>query len=91
MLEHSEFTIRGFMKGAVCRGQVALNVIDDHFWVYFASPDNESLDHFNEFLVGQAQNLSLPAEAESNAEPLLNWLEFSRNQRRYLAEGSRSP
>ena len=89
MLEHSVFTIRGFMKGAVCRGQVALNVIDDHFWVFFASPDNESLDHFNDFLVDQAPNLSLPAQAESNTEPLLNWLEFSLNQRRYLAAKSR--
>ena len=89
MLEHSQFTIRGFMKGAVCRGQVALNVIDDHFWVFFASPDNESLTHINEFLVEQASNLSLPAKAESNTEPLLNWLEFSRNQRDYLAAKSR--
>ena len=29
MLEESEYIIRGFIKGPVCRGQVALNVIDD--------------------------------------------------------------
>lgn len=84
MLEHAQFTIRGFMKGAVCRGQVALNVIDDHFWVYFASPDSEAIDHFDDLLAAQAHNLSLPAAEESTTEPVLNWLEFAERQKTYL-------
>lgn len=27
-----------FIKGPVCRGQLALNVINDHFWVFFVDP-----------------------------------------------------
>ena len=38
MLDEAEFTIMGFIKGPVCRGQMALNVIDDHFWVFFLAP-----------------------------------------------------
>ena len=31
MLEEARYTIMGFIKGPVCRGQVALNSIQDHF------------------------------------------------------------
>ena len=35
MLERAQFSIMNFIKGPVCRGQVALNEINDHFWVFF--------------------------------------------------------
>ena len=38
MLDEAEFTIMGFIKGPVCRGQMALDVIDDRFWVVFLAP-----------------------------------------------------
>ena len=41
MLDEAQFTIMGFIKGPVCRGQVALNVIEDHFWVGFVAPERE--------------------------------------------------
>jgi hypothetical protein len=88
MLEQAEFTIRGFIKGAVCRGQVALNVIDDHFWVFFTTPNIPSEAVYQEFLQQQADNLSLPARAQSNAEPLINWLELSNDQQKYLKHKS---
>ena len=28
-----------FIRGPVCKGQVALNVIQDHFWALFLDPD----------------------------------------------------
>ena len=39
MLDEAELIIMGFIKGPVCRGQIALNVINDHFWVAFADPN----------------------------------------------------
>ena len=38
MLEEAQFTLMGFIKGPVCRGQVAVDVINDHFWVMFEQP-----------------------------------------------------
>ena len=84
MLEHAEFTIRGFMKGAVCRGQVALNVIDDHFWVFFVSPEHDLSVQLNQVALDNAELLNLPAEAESEPEPLTNWLRFANLQQNYL-------
>jgi hypothetical protein len=61
MLEESHFTIMGFIKGPVCRGQVALNSIQDYFWVAFVNPDNQDTPTLDEFLLEQGQNLVLPA------------------------------
>lgn len=38
MLDEAQYTVMGFIKGPVCRGQTALNVINDHFWVFFSKP-----------------------------------------------------
>src|SRR5262249_50754986 len=70
MLEEAHFTISGFVKGPVCRGQVALSVIDDRFWVVFADPDSADVEGDAEFLAQEAEYLRLPAESGSNASAL---------------------
>ena len=60
MLDEAQFTMMGFIKGPVCRGQLALDVITDHFWVLFARPDGESAELDAEFLAREAQE-SAPA------------------------------
>jgi hypothetical protein len=66
LLDHAEYTIRTFIRGPVCKGQVALNVIHDHFWVMFLDPDADEVARHPEFLIDQASNLRLPTEAGSN-------------------------
>jgi hypothetical protein len=39
LLEQAQFTLMGFIKGPVCHGQTALNVIRDRFWITFIDPD----------------------------------------------------
>jgi len=83
MLEEAHFTISGFIKGTVCRGQIALSVINDRFWVFFLNPDLPTLDRDAEFLAGQADYLRLPAESGSNAFAL-DWLGYGRNEMKFL-------
>ena len=71
MLEEAQFTLAGFMKGPVCRGQVALNVINDHFWIVFMDPEAEQVEQDAEFLAQGLENLRLPAEHESTTRLLL--------------------
>ncbi|MCW9014194.1 MAG: fatty acid cis/trans isomerase [Gammaproteobacteria bacterium] len=85
MLDEAQFTIMGFIKGPVCRGQVALNVIQDHFWVAFLDPDNFSHADYGRFLAENSDNLRLPAAEESNALPLTTWITYSGLQKKYLA------
>ena len=83
MLEESQFTIMGFIKGPVCRGQIALNVIDDHFWVMFVDPELEP-EKMDAFISEQTENLVLPGEKQSNADILSNWLALSVKHNEYL-------
>ena len=87
MLDEAQFTLMGFIKGPVCRGQVALNVISDYFWVGFTDPDHETLDSNANHLANALQNISLPSEQESNAG-LLRWRSYARMQTQYLREKS---
>ena len=85
MLNEAQFTIMNFIKGPVCRGQVALNVIQDHFWVFFVSPEMQNTKGIAQFLTDNSKHLQLPAEAGNTFLPLNNWLRYSELQREYLA------
>jgi hypothetical protein len=84
MLDQAQFTIMGFIKGPVCRGQLALNVIEDQFWVFFADPNAVDSDADAQFLADQSENLSLPSEQGSTALILTTWVEYSRREKRFL-------
>ena len=55
LLDEARFFIEGFIKGPICRGLVALNVIDDQFWVFFFNPDQPILTERPEFLDNMAR------------------------------------
>ncbi|WP_051902374.1 fatty acid cis/trans isomerase [Photobacterium sanctipauli] len=84
MLDNAQNTIMGFIKGPVCRGQLALNVINDRFWVFFVDPAMSDTPSVNEFYASQAHNLRLPAEKESNTLPISNWVSYAKQQGRFL-------
>ncbi|KGY14030.1 9-hexadecenoic acid cis-trans isomerase [Vibrio tubiashii] len=84
MLDNAQNTINAFIKGPVCRGQLALNVINDRFWVFFLDPEKADLPEVNDFYRSQADNLKLPGELESNTLPITSWVSYARQQARYL-------
>ncbi|MCL9779902.1 fatty acid cis/trans isomerase [Vibrio sp. S4M6] len=84
MLDNAQNTIMAFIKGPVCRGQIALNVIRDRFFVFFFDPDKANVPAINDFFRSQADNLKLPGELQSNALPITSWVKFSRQQARFL-------
>lgn len=85
MLDDAEYFVAGFIKGPVCRGQVALNVIRDRFWVAFLNPDLDKelkvTKEFDDFLA--QQDLSLPA-ADGDTIGLLQFRQFDKLARNYL-------
>jgi hypothetical protein len=83
MLEEAQYTIMGFIKGPVCRGQVALNVIADAFWVTFANPDLKHSELGEEQLTAALQHIHLPAEAEGDL-PLLKWKKYAHAEDDFL-------
>ena len=86
LLDEAEFFIMNFIKGPVCRGQVALDVIEDRFWVYFIDPKNGANEWSAELLARQSDNLRLPAADGSDARLLLgSWRKLAERERRVLA------
>jgi hypothetical protein len=85
LLDHAQDTIMSFIKGPVCRGQVAVNVINENFWVYFVNPDLTYNKETSDFLENQVQHLDMPAVSSSNALPLSSWVRFSEQQKSYLS------
>ncbi|QUM77306.1 fatty acid cis/trans isomerase [Moritella sp. 24] len=84
MLQEAQNTIMGFIKGPVCRGQIAVNVIDDHFWVFFVAREAQAGLNSDNFLSQQKAHLRLPAESESDAGLVVNWFQYSQAQNNYL-------
>ncbi len=41
MLDNAEYFVRTFIRGPVCRGQIATDVIRDNFWVLFQDPQHD--------------------------------------------------
>ncbi|KZZ57493.1 hypothetical protein A3762_10000 [Oleiphilus sp. HI0125] len=84
MLQEAEFTIMGYIKGPVCRGQVALNVIEDHFWVFFVDPEVPTMLYDPARAENYAGNLRLPAEDQSTASPFKIWTKYAALQEKHL-------
>ncbi|MGC4071796.1 MAG: fatty acid cis/trans isomerase [Nibricoccus sp.] len=90
LLDEAQFFIMTFIKGPVCRGQIAVNVIDDRFWVFFSDPKVGAGDTIEELLVAEANNLQLPSERGSDASPLAVWLQYAGLETRFLQAKSRA-
>ena len=84
MLCQAQYTIMGFIKGPVCRGQIALDVIEDNFWVWFVDPKAEIAAHDAAFLAREMKTLDLPAEEGNDNLRLFAWKHFAKNETAYL-------
>jgi hypothetical protein len=88
MLDDARYFIQGFIKGPVCRGQVALNVIADQFWVMFLKPDEAGAKVNQKALNNAAAYLQMPSSIQT-----LRLLSFYRQnwkrQKEYLAARTR--
>ncbi|MEH6590289.1 MAG: fatty acid cis/trans isomerase [Halioglobus sp.] len=83
LLHEAQFSIMNFIKGPVCRGQIALNVIDDHFWVMFVAPDEEEPEQNAEFLAREADNLRLPVTRTGTPIDLFRWRRYAKAEQDY--------
>ncbi|HSB95236.1 MAG TPA: fatty acid cis/trans isomerase, partial [Spongiibacteraceae bacterium] len=83
MLDEAAYFLTSFVKGPVCRGQIALNVLNDQFWVLFANPDlPANVDA--EFLAKESGNLRLPAEIGDQPLGIVHWNNYAALQASYL-------
>jgi hypothetical protein len=72
-LENAAYLIMTFIKGPVCRGQTALNVINDHFWVLFLDPSEDVLVNSKEAYDKIANQMIFPSAIGDDFSPLINF------------------
>ena len=85
LLDEARFFLEGFIKGPVCRGQVALNVIEDQFWVMFFDPDIDIIANSPEFLDRMSAYLEIPAaEGDDTLRLLRIWTKYWDMQTQYM-------
>ncbi|NNE59937.1 MAG: hypothetical protein HKN35_03525, partial [Woeseia sp.] len=84
MLSESNFTVKGFIKGPVCKGQSAVNVISEHFWVFFIDPDYQRGEPMLEYLASVQSILDLPAEKEDTLRLFTSWDEYAEKEKAFL-------
>ena len=66
LLDNVHHIIMTFIHGPVCKGQIALNVLNDHFWVMFLDPDHDLSVAYPAFLKLHSDKLRLPTEIGSD-------------------------
>ncbi len=84
LLDDARFFIEGFIKGPVCRGQVALDSIEDQFWVMFFNPDHNIFSADPVFLNGMSEHLALPSVRNTDLHLSAIWNEGWKEQRKYM-------
>jgi hypothetical protein len=88
LLDDARYFVMTFIRGPVCRGQVAVDVIQDQFFVAFADPDRDPASNDPEFLERTKHLLALPAE-DPNPSVLRSFMKIARSQDAYLDERER--
>lgn len=86
LLDDARFIIEGFIKGPVCRGMIALNVIEDRFWVVFLEPKADSMLLDHDFLLGVSDYLRIPSSQEGHVRLFGTWKKYLKLEQEYLAK-----
>ena len=69
LLDEAQFFIMNFIKGPVCRGQMAVDVIEDQFWVVFVDPKANTEAIQGEVLLRQAEQPDAAGRAGQRIGP----------------------
>ena len=80
MLDSARYIVMTFIRGPVCRGQVATDVIDDQFYVLFQDPDSDLSVTDPAYLARVQSHLVLTREEERLIELGPDW-ECRRHER----------
>ncbi|MBT1062358.1 fatty acid cis/trans isomerase [Bowmanella sp. Y26] len=83
MLDNAEYFVRTFIRGPVCRGQIATDVIRDHFWTLFQSPEHDLFITHPEYAEKAAPLLGLPGQDDDLLEAGTNWFTYQDKRNRY--------
>ncbi len=83
MLDDAEYFVRTFIRGPVCRGQIATDVIRDQFWVLFQDPNHDLYLTDAKYRAQVTPLLSTPGQSEALNSLVDQWPDY-RDQRNHF-------
>ncbi|MGQ0621370.1 MAG: fatty acid cis/trans isomerase [Panacagrimonas sp.] len=85
MLDDAEYFIRSFIRGPVCSGQIATDVIRDQFWVMFENPATERYVNDAAYRQQATPLIGVPGEDSDLLETHAEWEKYREQRNRYIS------
>ncbi|MCQ6261417.1 fatty acid cis/trans isomerase [Alcanivorax sp. MM125-6] len=84
MLDDAEYFVRTFIRGPVCRGQIATDVIRDRFWAVFQDPDHDLYITDADYRAKVSDLIGLPGQEGKLLDLGPEWLRYTHRRNQYL-------
>ncbi|MEK1907722.1 MAG: fatty acid cis/trans isomerase, partial [Pseudomonas sp.] len=83
MLDNAEYFVRTFIRGPVCRGQIATDVIRDNFWALFQAPEHDLYITDAEYRAEATPLLAMPGQFDDIGDLLGLWHAYRDKRNEY--------
>lgn len=83
MLDNAEYFVRTFIRGPVCRGQIATDVIRDQFWVLFQEPAHDRYIVDARYRGEATPLLAMPGQNDDVGSVLSLWHSYRDKRNEY--------
>ncbi|GIZ11749.1 fatty acid cis/trans isomerase [Pseudomonas sp. NCCP-436] len=83
MLDNAEYFVRTFIRGPVCRGQIATDVIRDQFWALFQAPEHDLYLSNAEYRQQATPLLAMPGQFDEIGDLLGLWRNYRDKRNDY--------
>ncbi|CAH0303729.1 fatty acid cis/trans isomerase [Pseudomonas brassicacearum] len=85
MLDNAEYFVRTFIRGPVCRGQIATDVIRDNFWALFQAPEHDLYITDPNYRGQATPLLAMPGQNDDVGSVVRLWLDYRDKRNEYEA------
>ncbi|WP_422909319.1 fatty acid cis/trans isomerase [Pseudomonas sp. MAC6] len=85
MLDNAEYFVRTFIRGPVCRGQIATDVIRDNFWALFQDPQHDLYITDAEYREEATALLAMPGQLDGITDLPGLWRSYRDKRNAYEA------
>lgn len=83
MLDNAEYFVRTFIRGPVCRGQIATDVIRDNFWALFQEPAHDRYITDAAYRAQATPLLAMPGQIDDVGSILTLWHAYRDKRNEY--------
>lgn len=83
MLDNAEYFVRTFIRGPVCRGQIATDVIRDNFWALFQEPAHDRYITDARYRAEATPLLAMPGQIDDVGSVLSLWRAYRDKRNEY--------